>query len=77
MNIPNSETPARKRRGRPPGPPRVVVQLRQKANGRTATTWAVTVEVPFLRVMRAVQEALANLVCDHPPPATGRSTAVP
>jgi hypothetical protein len=60
--IRDSESPAPRpsRRGRPPGPRRVVVQLREKSNGKTVNTVSFTFDCQFFAAMKIVQEAFAG-----------------
>lgn len=61
-DIPNTETKASepKRRGRPPGPRRVTVQMRVKGDGCYHWSFSFTVVAEPIRVMKILQELKAS-----------------
>lgn len=62
-DIRNSETQGqgRRRRGRPPGPPRLVIQIRQRSGGKVVSVYSITVRTSINDAMRKVQEAFCDL----------------
>lgn len=46
-----------RRGGRKPGPPRCVVQLRQRVNGKVHSLYSITIDLPPNQAMKLIQEA--------------------
>lgn len=49
-----------KKRGRPPRPPRTIITLKRRENGKTTHVWNLTCEMPPGIAMKALQEMTAD-----------------
>lgn len=59
--IPNAPQDKRRKSGRPPRPPRCVVQLRQRNAGKVVAIMSITVDCSASEAMRRIHDAFEDV----------------